>query len=46
MRIIFKIIINWAPMVIGVFIENPVGFHVQYSTVKPVIVVKELTILE
>jgi len=30
----------------GVFIENPVGFHVQYSTVKPVIVVKELTVLE
>jgi len=29
----------------GVFIENPVGLHVQYSTVKSVIVVKELTVL-
>jgi len=32
-------------MVKGVFIENPIGFHVQYSTVKPVVVVKELTVL-
>jgi len=30
----------------GVFIENPIGFHVQYSTVKPVVVVKELTVLD
>lgn len=30
----------------GVFIENPVGFHVQYSTVRPIIVVKELTVLD